>query len=350
MKEIIITDKECGGRLDKAVIRYLDKAPRNFIYKMLRKKNIVLNDKKATGSEILAEGDVVRFYLADETIVKFRSQVNDPKPVRSFSGRKQSSSLQQMIIYEDDNVIALNKPSGMLSQRSESGGKCLNDLLVEYLGKGEMFTPGISNRLDRNTSGIILAGKNPRSVRLLNESIKNRDLKKHYLAVVCGKMDHDLDLEGYIIKDHETNKSVVYGLSSDNSPDTQSKQDKRAYIRTSCRVISVNNKCSLLDVDLITGRSHQIRAQLSASGHGIIGDIKYGDARTNEYFRKKYGVESQLLHAYEVRFDNMPGILDYLNGKTIRAKLTEDMKKTIKGENLCLPGDQGGFGVPNLNS
>lgn len=327
MQEIRIHEQTAGGRLDKTILKYLNKAPSSFVYKMLRKKNIVLNDKKAAGNEILKDGDRICLYLADETIAKFR-QVETER-VFSEDHDAKAYDLRSMILFEDEQIIALNKPAGMLSQRAGAKDMSLNDLLTGYLNRTDLFTPGISNRLDRNTSGIILAGKNPAAVRELNRAILSRDVKKLYNCITAGNMTEDRSVEGFLIKDHDKNKVRVLPSQTEGA----------FYIRTDYYVVSRSAHCSLLKVDLITGRSHQIRAHLASEGFPIIGDRKYGDARVNRYYEKTYGLNSQLLHAGTVSFSGMSQTLSYLNGVTINAPLPDVFRKIMKGEQLCLPGD-----------
>ena len=356
MKEIKIEKNSSGGRLDKLLFKYLNAAPAGFIYKMLRKKNIVLNDKKASGSEILKEGDVIKFFLADETIEKFKA---DKAPAASDA--PEAVEIKPLIVYEDENIIALNKPAGMLAQKAKPGDVSLNDLLLAYLGTSETFTPGIANRLDRNTAGLVLAGKNLAASRLLSEAIKKRSLTKLYLALAQGYIDEKVFLEGYLVKDGKNNRAGVYGLnaygavqagsgvfnsegfpgSRENTRDINPEIPKDAQpVKLSVNPLIRLNNLTLLEADLITGKSHQIRAQLSAFGRPLIGDYKYGNKNINEEFKMKYGLKGQFLCAYKIIFNKMEDELSYLNGKTITAPLPEKFEEILKGENLWQPGLQ----------
>ncbi|MCQ2513116.1 MAG: RluA family pseudouridine synthase [Lachnospiraceae bacterium] len=321
MIELLISNKNSGGRLDKIIFKYLDKAPSSFVYKMLRKKNIVLNDKKASGNEILNDGDSIKIYLADETLAKFKSI-----PIE----KGKQGDLSPYIFFEDDNIIALNKPSGMLTQKSSGKDISLNDLLIDYFDQAdELFKPGISNRLDRNTSGLVLAGKNLASTRDLNEIIKNRWLNKKYICLVKGRVEHEQRAIAYLSK-NEINNQVKISL-----------QPSEAYphkIITQFQPLKANDDYTVLEVDLITGKSHQIRAHLAYLGHPLVGDSKYGDKVTNAYFRRNYGLNSQFLHAYKIDFQDITNTLEYLNGVTITAPVPENLIKILKGEKLCLPG------------
>lgn len=324
MKEIRIDRQNEGTRLDKILMRYMSKAPKSFVYKMLRKKNILLNGKKAAGNEIVKNGDVIRLYLADDTIQKFRSE----------SVGKQSSfsltEIRDMICYEDENILAFVKPQGLLSQRSASTDISLNDLLIAYLEEepSELFTPGISNRLDRNTSGIVLAGKNRKASRCLNEILKERWISKHYLCIVKGILKNAEEVDAYLSKDEANNQVTV----------SKEAQNGATRILTSYRPLSHNKRMTLLDVDLITGKSHQIRAHLGYLSHPLAGDPKYGDPSFNQYFTENYGLDHQFLHAYKVFFHDIDNELAYLNGTEIRAELPSDLKMILEGEGLWQPG------------
>ncbi len=291
---------------------------------MLRKKNITLNDKKASGNEILNAGDSIKIYLADETIAKFKSLPTE---------KTMHGELAPYICFEDDNIIALNKPSGMLTQKSSGKDISLNDLLIDHFGQtDEFFTPGISNRLDRNTSGLVLAGKNLASTRCLNEIIKNRWLSKKYLCLVKGQVEQDQRAVAYLSK-NEINNQVKISLKQST--------DYPHKIITEFKPLAQNDLFTVLEVDLITGKSHQIRAHLAYLGHPLAGDSKYGDKEINDYFRRNYALKSQFLHAYKIEFQNINNDLEYLNGVTIHAPIPEYLIKILKGEKLCLHGIAG---------
>lgn len=340
MKEIIITEQNAGGRLDKIVFKYLDKASSGFVYKMLRKKNITLNDKKASGSEIVNAGDSVKLYLADETVAKFKSgqsvkkvRINAEKNIKDkrTAGPSKSISLKSLIVYEDDNIIAINKPAGLLSQKASADDYSVNDFLLDYIkSSDEFFTPGVANRLDRNTSGIVLAGKSLAASRELSKAIAERSLSKRYLCLVKGVISDERLVKGYLIKDEGSNTVTVSDEMTEGA----------SMILTSYKPVSSNNDLTLLIVDLITGKSHQIRAHLASIGHPVIGDRKYGDEVINAVFMDQYKVKAQLLHAYEVEYNAMSGMLEYLNGMVIRADIPARFMKILKEEDLWLPGVQ----------
>lgn len=308
MQEIIVSANEAGQRFDKLLAKYLNEAPKSFLYKMLRKKNIVLNGKKATGNEKLAVGDSVKLFLADETIAKF----SKTEVVRTHT------SLD--IIYEDEDILLVNKPVGMLSQKAEAKDVSLVEHLISYLiDSGQLtkeqlraFKPSICNRLDRNTSGLVVAGKSLHGLQTMGELFKERSLKKYYRCLVAGHIAKKEYIKGYLTKDENTNKVKI----------SQMKETDSLPIETEYEPLWSNGKVTLLEVHLITGRTHQIRAHLASVGHPIIGDYKYGNRKINERYKEKYQLESQLLHAYRLE---MPGE----NGQQFIAPLPELFRRIL---------------------
>lgn len=319
MKEIHVSSNEAGQRFDKLLAKYLNNAPKSFIYKMLRKKNITLNGKKASGNEKLAQEDIIKIFLADETYEKFSSHKIVDYPVTGLD-----------VIYEDDNVIFVNKPSGMLSQKAKEQDVSINEYIIGYLlsknnikdKELESFKPSVCNRLDRNTSGLIAAGKSLKGLQKLSEMFKNRTMDKYYLCVVRGIVQKEMTIEGILKKDKNSNRVVI------------KKDGEGDHISTAYSPIKNNGNITLLKVKLITGRTHQIRAHLSSIGHPLIGDYKYGNRETNDYFKNKYGIENQMLHSYQLHFNNVDGDLSNLSGKDFFASLPKDFVDLLKKENL----------------
>ena len=318
MQEIIVTANEAGQRFDKLLVKYLNDAPKSFIYKMLRKKNIVLNDKKATGNEKLTIGDSVKLYLADETIAKFsRTEVI-------------TTNAKLDIIYEDENVMMLNKPVGMLSQKAEAKDESLVEHIISHmLSTGELspddlrkFKPSICNRLDRNTSGLVVAGKSLVGLQKMGELFKDRSLRKFYRCFVLGEVSNRIYIKGYLTKDDRTNKVCIL----------EKKVEGALPIETEYEPIWTNGARTLLEVHLITGRTHQIRAHLASQSHPIIGDYKYGNRKVNDEYKAKYGLESQLLHAYRMELPVLTGELANISEKHFVAPLPALFSKIIQVE------------------
>ena len=308
MREIIIHKNENEQRLDRFLQKYLEKAPRSFIFKMIRKKNIKVNDKKANPETTIYEGDKIQLYLSDETIDKF---IAEKKPLKS--------KLIPNIVYEDNNILLINKEVGILAHGA--GGpfeENIVDSMINYLiEKGDYvpriektFTPSICNRLDRNTSGLIIGAKNYDSLKEINEAIKNSHIRKFYKTIVKGKVEKELKAEAYLSKDEDKNIVEVSKQDSDGSKK----------IVTNIKPLKYQNGYTLLEIELITGRTHQIRGHLASLGYPVIGDRKYGDKAINTRFREEYGLESQWLHGYKVEFHGLRDNLSYLNGKSYESK------------------------------
>ncbi|MBR3636139.1 MAG: RluA family pseudouridine synthase [Lachnospiraceae bacterium] len=308
MKEYIIEKKDSGQRSDKYIARLLPNASKGFIYKMIRKKNIVLNDSKMSGNEILKEGDSVKFWLSDDTFDKF-SSLSNTEDTDEYIKAYRTLGYDIEILYENDDFIILNKPAGVLSQRSDSGDVSLNEWLIGYLlEKGRIKAdslnickPSVVNRLDRNTSGIVLAGRSVYGLNTLSKMVRERQIKKYYLAYVLGELNGKGLLEGYHLKDEDHNKVKIIDTKTYESLSDSAKKDY-SYIKTGYEVLSHHDLngtvITKLSVDLITGRSHQIRAHMAHIGHPLLGDVKYGERRIND----RYSLKHQLLHAYKVVF------------------------------------------------
>ena len=325
MRTVIINQTEAGQRLDKFLLKYMNLAGKSFIYKMLRKKNIVLNNKKCDGSERLNTGDEVKLFLSEETIQKFMESKTSQLDI-------DTSALN--ILYEDDNVMIIDKPAGMLSQKAESGDISLVELITAYLiNSGQIteenlmtFKPAVCNRLDRNTSGLVVAGKSLAGLQVMAEAFKKRTISKYYLCVVDGVITSKSRVDAYIYKDEASNKVTL----------CEADHEDAQHIITEYEPICNNGSLTLLRVHLITGRSHQIRAHLAALGHPVIGDNKYGNIMLNRKFRKEYGVKNQLLHAYELIMPEFKERLENISGQDFKADLPCDFEDVIKGEGLKL--------------
>lgn len=323
MQTLDIGKNEAGQRLDKYLKKYLSQAPQSFLYRMLRKKNILLNGKKAAGNEKLETGDQVTLYLAEDTIEKFR-------------GAKQREELPAgkipyTVIYEDENVMIINKPAGILSQKATPRDVSLVEYLTaDLLKRGEIsreqldsFRPSVCNRLDRNTSGIVLAGKTLKGLQDLSEALKERTADKYYLALVRGQVRKARDLTAYLKKDDRKNQVTVLDVSEPGA----------SMIHTAWEPLWSDGTCTLLRVKLITGKTHQIRSHLAAIGYPLAGDAKYGDPVWNRQMRQMYGLSRQFLHAWQVTFRDAKGCLAPLEGRTVTAPLPEDLANVLEKKN-----------------
>lgn len=318
MKLITVHKQEEGQRLVKLLGAYLKEAPNSFFYKMLRKKNITLNGKKADGTEKLKCGDEIRLFLSDETYEKFAGKV---QPREKFPMAKLN------IVYEDSNVIFINKPAGMLSQKSVPSDVSLNEYLLGYLEKSgqwkqeesKAFRPSVCNRLDRNTSGMVICGKSMAGLQQMAALLKDRSLHKYYLCLVKGVMTESQHLEGYLLKDENSNQVKIF----------QKETEGAAHIITEYEPLYTDGEATLLKVTLVTGKSHQIRAHLSSIGHPIIGDPKYGDRKVNASFRETHGIKNQMLHAWKLTFPELAEPLDNLSEKSFEAEPAGLMKQYL---------------------
>lgn len=314
MREIEISKNDSGQRLDKYLQKYLKEAPRSFLYKMLRKKNIKLNGVRASGGELLVPGDRVAIYFSEETFEKFcGSAKNIQYPVTDLT-----------IIYEDENVALLYKPVGMLSQKAKKEDVTLVEYFLGYLQKtgrwqpGGTFTPAICNRLDRNTSGLVVAGKSLIGLQKMSQLLKERKIDKYYLTIVEGVMRDPAIVRGYLSKDSDKNRVAVFDT---DAPD-------RSYIETVYEPLTNNGSYTLLKVKLVTGKTHQIRSHLSAIGHPLFCDVKYGG-------RKQEGERSFFLHAEKLHFPVMEEPFAGLGGQIFTAPLPsrfEKMKEKLFGK------------------
>lgn len=314
MTEITIRKNDAGQRCD----RFLSKAYPNLksalVNKLMRKKRIKVNGAKAEPNVILKEGDVIRFYLSDELLSK--------KPIeREADFRDISAEIN--VIYEDGNILLCDKPCGLVvHEDNENTADTLINRILSYLyRKGEYnpddeqsFTPALVNRIDRNTSGIVIAAKNAEALRILNQKVRDREVEKLYLCAVFGApKPREALLTAYLKKLSEENRVVI-----SDSPKTGF-----LTIKTKYRVLESRGELSLVEVDLLTGRTHQIRAHFAHIGCPLLGDGKYGDNALN----KKYGAKTQALCSYKLifRFTTDAGALSYLDGREFTAKNSDGL-------------------------
>lgn len=307
-KEITIGQNDAGQRLDRFLIKAFPSLTAGVINKAVRNKDIKINGKRSEISYKLKYGDVLYIFMPDRLL-----EANYESEDFTQAGDKLN------IIYEDENILLADKEQGLAVHSDESGNvDTLINRIKKYLyEKGEFqpenessFAPALCNRIDRNTGGIVITAKNAEALRILNEKIKNRELTKKYLCIVIGKPDkEEALLTAYLQKDSESNQVTV----------TDKKTSDNLTIKTKYKILDSFGKLSLLEVDLLTGRTHQIRAHMAHIGHPLLGDGKYGINREN----KKYGSKMQALYSYKLRFDFVEdaGALNYLNKKEFTVQL-----------------------------
>lgn len=304
MTEITIQKNDAGQRAD----RFLSKAYPNLktalVCKLMRKKRIKLNGARTEPNVILKEGDVFRFYLSDELLAKEPAK-------REFDIDDISAEIN--VIFEDENILLIDKPAGLVvHEDNDNTADTLINRVLSYLhGKGEYipeqensFVPALVNRIDRNTSGIVIAAKNAEALRVLNQKVRDREIRKLYLCRVLGTPEpRAATLTAYLKKLPDENRVII----------SDKRQDGFLTIKTKYRVLDVGEETSLVEVDLLTGRTHQIRAHFSHIGHPLLGDGKYGDNAVN----KRYHAKTQALCSYKLmfKFTTDAGALEYLNGR-----------------------------------
>jgi 23S rRNA pseudouridine955/2504/2580 synthase len=307
--KIEIGPNEAGQRIDKFARKWLKDVPLSAIYKTIRKGDIKVNGRKVKEQYFICEGDIV-----------------ESREVATAKKEKfQRTHAELKVTYEDENMLLVEKWPGVLVHSDEKNGEpTLTDYVLTYLyDKGDFepekevtFRPAPCNRLDRNTSGVVIFGKKYEALKLINEMIRERDIQKYYVALVKGRIEDGI-YEAYISKSEDSNISKVY-----NEPKADTKK-----ISMEVKTVESCGTFSFVEIDLLTGRSHQLRAHLSFLGNPIVGDYKYGDKQVNSFFYNKYALEYQFLYAYKVIFKNCPEKLEYMQNKTIGESLPPIFKK-----------------------
>lgn len=310
MKSFTITERDSGQRVDRFIQKTFERLPKSLMFKEIRKKNIKVNKKRCTPEQILNVGDVLELYLKDDVLAEKK---------KHYDFLRASTDLD--IIYEDENIVLINKPVGVLCH--PDGHEYIDNIVArlkrylydkkEWSPDTSSFTPSLANRIDRNTGGIVIGAKSSSALKIINEKIKSREIEKYYLTVVHGKMKKQNEiLTAYLTKNEKKNLVTV----SDNQVDGSKE------IITEYTVLDYYDDASLLEVNLHTGRTHQIRAHLAHIGHPLYGDGKYG---------KEQGRYRQALYSYKLHFNfSDKNELSYLNGKTFEAKnikLLNDFKE-----------------------
>lgn len=313
MIKYVVNANEAGQTLEKYIKRKLEVAPLSFIYKLFRKKDIKVNGKREGNKFIVSAGDNIDVYITDKQYEDFKK----------CSPIAKDNEVKNWIIYEDDNILVLNKPKGLLVQRNKANGTALDQMVLNYYlfkhpeTKEGDFLPCPAHRLDRNTSGLIIFGKSVLAMQELTDIFKSHEeIEKTYLALCVGDIKKDGMVDVPLYKDDDKGFVSV----SFNNP-------KRKNALTYYKVVKNYGMLTLCDVKIITGRTHQIRVHMAHIGHPLAGDGKYGDYDTNHEIEKRYGIDEQFLHAKEIKFKITKGKLKYLNDIKFVAPLS---KKDLK--------------------
>ncbi len=331
MRQIIVRDNEAGQRMDKFLQKYMKEAPVSFFYKMMRKKNILLNEKKCGGNEKLAKGDCIRLYLAEETLEKFGApspKGEEPSPY----ARAYEAIGALPVLWENECGLAVNKPAGLLSQKARPEDLSLNEWLIGYLLREKKLTaqelstfrPSVCNRLDRNTSGIVLCSKSLAGSQVLTEAIREKSAKKFYRLFAMGRLEEPRVFTAWEKKDPASNRVRILWEPCEGA----------CRIRTGIRplltgILPGTGEVTYAEAELFTGKTHQIRATFAAMGHPLLGDAKYG-FKARDGGRKGIPVRGQMLHACRVEFSDTPGLSRAgLSGLTLTAPLPESFERVL---------------------
>lgn len=323
MKEIYINKTQEGQTIYKFIRKYFSSAPLSFIEKLFRIRDVKVNGKRVSKAYVVNDGDYVQIYVTDNQLEDFKKKI-------VLVPSKQKIN----IIYEDENILICNKPSGLLVHGDENENRLtLTGLVLSHLyEKGEYdpndsqgFTPGPAHRIDRNTSGLVIFGKNIKALQQLEELFKERhSIHKYYYALVLGHLEGKGEINKPLFKDEEKGLVVVKSVE---------KGGKTAI--TQYEVVEEYNDYSLVKVCILTGRTHQIRVHFASIGHPLLGDSKYGNFVENRRFEKRYDYKNQFLHSFSMRFDEIDGVLSYLSNKEFTASMYDKEKEIINELRKC---------------
>ena len=339
MKTIEIGKNEANQRLDRFLKKYLEKAPLAHIYRIIR-KDLKVNGKRVKEDYFLKEGDLLSLYIEDQdldSMAKSYRLFGRGRDDEEKDKEKKKSFPSLNIVYEDENILVVNKPENLLTHGDKLEKKrTLTNMVIDYLiEKGDYipriektFVPAPANRLDRNTTGLVIFGKSALGLAEINKELAKRDkIKRYYQALLAGDIKEDLLLEAYIEKNWRNNIVKV-------TKKKHSSQAKDAFLEV--KPLKGGHAYTLVEVLLRSGRTHQIRAQLAKEGFPVLGDPKYGDKRINQRLKKGFGLDSQMLHSSKLIFTAMEGPLTYLEGMEIKAPLPGKFEKIMEG----LPKDK----------
>ncbi len=317
LKTFVVNKNEEGQTIEKYVRRKLEDAPLSFIYKIFRKKDVKINSKRVGLKEIVKANDVVSVYMNEQQYEDFRNK----DMVTS------SDELVKYIVYEDENILVINKPAGLLVTRNVNNGVDANQLVKEYYfythpdADPSSFTIAPAHRIDRNTSGLLIFGKNILTMQKLLEIFKeHKEIEKHYLTIVNGVIKKPGVVDAPLLKDEETGIVKVSSI----------KEGAKTALSEYRPLEIIDNKYTLLDVKIITGRTHQIRVHMAYISHPVIGDPKYGNFKSNKDLEKRLKLYSQFLHSYEIKFNIQEGELKYLNDVKLIAPLSDKQNEMIE--------------------
>lgn len=315
MQKFIVSEKESGQTLEKYVRKVLKDAPLSFIYKLFRKKDIKVNGHWQKEKYVVSTSEEVSIYITDSQLEEFKKKV-ETKVVEDISN---------WIVYEDDNILVINKPRGVLVQGDNSGETSLTEMVISYLINKKEYDPNLdlgyspapTHRLDRNTAGLVVFGKNLSAIREMVDILSDKEkVEKKYLTLVKGVTEISGEINAPLLKNSLNGRVSV-------SPNGKEAITQYHQVRV------INNEYSLLEVKLLTGRTHQIRVHLASISHPVIGDQKYGDYSLNKEFENKYHFKNQFLVAYYLKFKSIDGKLAYLSNKSFKISLPIELDELL---------------------